>query len=306
MWEITGAEFSKAELHTAAGISIRFPRVTKFRDDKDWKSATNLKQLKDLFKTSKEPSDMTSENYHVTPTKITQLKREKSSDDSSASPSPKKKRVGVKQNVDDYEDNIVVQKKLSVPQESKRESKYERSYDKRHIETEHGFILDILSYEEYAAQEPHVQGMVKFTCGDGDLGSIMENDGTYEMVVKNRQLDDTTYSTLQKGFLHLISHLSRVEGKKVVPIIIDTKQDNSMLKGLSLNAIRTLMKNVFYSCSHFRVILICPGLQPLTIKKLSGNSGHVHVSNNGSSVVEFPFLKVYERGNLTETDKKMR
>ena len=24
VWEITGAEFSKAELHTAAGISIRF------------------------------------------------------------------------------------------------------------------------------------------------------------------------------------------------------------------------------------------------------------------------------------------
>ena len=36
-WEITGAEFSKAELHTAAGISIRFPRCTKIRDDKTCK-----------------------------------------------------------------------------------------------------------------------------------------------------------------------------------------------------------------------------------------------------------------------------
>ena len=44
VWEITGAEFSKAEIHTADGISIRFPRVTKIRDDKDWKTATNLKQ----------------------------------------------------------------------------------------------------------------------------------------------------------------------------------------------------------------------------------------------------------------------
>lgn len=46
MWEITGAEFSKSEAHTADGISIRFPRCTRIRDDKDWKSATNLPQLK--------------------------------------------------------------------------------------------------------------------------------------------------------------------------------------------------------------------------------------------------------------------
>uniref|UniRef100_A0A6Q2XY19 DNA ligase n=1 Tax=Esox lucius TaxID=8010 RepID=A0A6Q2XY19_ESOLU len=46
VWEITGAEFSKSEMHTADGISIRFPRMTRVRDDKDWKSATNLTQLK--------------------------------------------------------------------------------------------------------------------------------------------------------------------------------------------------------------------------------------------------------------------
>lgn len=46
VWEITGAEFSKSEMHTADGISIRFPRMTRIRDDKDWKSATNLPQLK--------------------------------------------------------------------------------------------------------------------------------------------------------------------------------------------------------------------------------------------------------------------
>lgn len=46
VWEITGAEFSKSEMHTADGISIRFPRMTRIRDDKDWKTATNLDQLK--------------------------------------------------------------------------------------------------------------------------------------------------------------------------------------------------------------------------------------------------------------------
>lgn len=57
IWEITGAEFSKAEAHTAGGISIRFPRCTRFRDDKDWKSATTLQQLKELYRVSKEKSD---------------------------------------------------------------------------------------------------------------------------------------------------------------------------------------------------------------------------------------------------------
>lgn len=46
MWEITGAEFTKHEVHTAAGISVRFPRVTRIRSDKDWKTATSLSELK--------------------------------------------------------------------------------------------------------------------------------------------------------------------------------------------------------------------------------------------------------------------
>ncbi|KAJ8275861.1 hypothetical protein COCON_G00076130 [Conger conger] len=57
VWEITGAEFSKSEMHTADGISIRFPRCTRIRDDKDWKSATNLIQLKELYRVSKERCD---------------------------------------------------------------------------------------------------------------------------------------------------------------------------------------------------------------------------------------------------------
>ena len=46
MWEITGAEFSQSSAHTAGGVSIRFPRVTRIRDDKDWRTATDLERLK--------------------------------------------------------------------------------------------------------------------------------------------------------------------------------------------------------------------------------------------------------------------
>ncbi len=48
-----GAEFSKSKQHTANGISIRFPRVTKVREDKTWKEATNLNYLTELFEKSK-------------------------------------------------------------------------------------------------------------------------------------------------------------------------------------------------------------------------------------------------------------
>merc|ERR1712130_655733 len=58
VWEITGAEFSKAELHTAAGISIRFPRMTKMRPDKNWKTATSLKELQHLYNESKNNIDL--------------------------------------------------------------------------------------------------------------------------------------------------------------------------------------------------------------------------------------------------------
>jgi DNA ligase-3 len=46
VWEITGAEFTQHEVHTASGISIRFPRVTRIRDDKTWETATSLPELK--------------------------------------------------------------------------------------------------------------------------------------------------------------------------------------------------------------------------------------------------------------------
>ncbi|XP_037975732.2 DNA ligase 3 [Plutella xylostella] len=58
VWEITGTEFTKANIHTADGISVRFPRVTRIRDDKNWETATNLDELKHLFKTSKEKTDV--------------------------------------------------------------------------------------------------------------------------------------------------------------------------------------------------------------------------------------------------------
>jgi len=57
VWEITGAEFSQSTTHTANGISIRFPRVTRVRNDKDWKTATDLQTLQQLYENSKSTKD---------------------------------------------------------------------------------------------------------------------------------------------------------------------------------------------------------------------------------------------------------
>ncbi|XP_030371704.1 DNA ligase 3 [Scaptodrosophila lebanonensis] len=54
VWEITGAEFTKSEAHTAAGISIRFPRITRLRSDKTAKEANDLEHLEKLFAASKQ------------------------------------------------------------------------------------------------------------------------------------------------------------------------------------------------------------------------------------------------------------
>ncbi|XP_017483608.1 PREDICTED: DNA ligase 3 isoform X3 [Rhagoletis zephyria] len=53
VWEITGAEFTKSEAHTAAGISIRFPRITRLRADKSADHANDLKYLQKLYDASK-------------------------------------------------------------------------------------------------------------------------------------------------------------------------------------------------------------------------------------------------------------
>lgn len=53
VWEITGAEFTQSEAHTAAGISIRFPRITRLRSDKSAEQANDLEHLEQLYASSK-------------------------------------------------------------------------------------------------------------------------------------------------------------------------------------------------------------------------------------------------------------
>jgi DNA ligase 3 len=53
VFEVTGAEFTQSDVHTANSISIRFPRITKVREDKSPEQATDLEELTQLYKESK-------------------------------------------------------------------------------------------------------------------------------------------------------------------------------------------------------------------------------------------------------------
>ena len=77
----------KAELHTAAGISIRFPRVTKERQDKTWTTATSLEELRHLYNESKNNIDIKIETGDDEDESKSQSKKRKYSDKKTESPS---------------------------------------------------------------------------------------------------------------------------------------------------------------------------------------------------------------------------
>ncbi|XP_027053351.1 DNA ligase 3-like isoform X1 [Pocillopora damicornis] len=117
VWEITGAEFSKSTTHTADGISIRFPRVTRIRDDKDWQTANDLPHLKVLFKNSRastnvadlvdnddddnaDDDDDATDDDHDPPTKDKEMKNESPSKESNETEKITRKRKTL-----DYQEN---------------------------------------------------------------------------------------------------------------------------------------------------------------------------------------------------------
>ena len=98
IFEISGFEFSNSKVHTATdedgqGFSIRFPRITRIRDDKKYKDATSLSELRALIKVSRN---------------INPLKRGHDNDDNDDFEPPTKKR---KINADNTNTNIKKEEK---------------------------------------------------------------------------------------------------------------------------------------------------------------------------------------------------
>lgn len=124
VWEITGAEFTQQhDVHTADGISIRFPRVTKIRDDKSWNNATTLSELKVLYTKSKESTDVSLLLKHTKPN---------SNDDET----PPKKKKSNKKNSDDESPAKKNQKQSSNEDETPRKKKKSNKADNKDSDDE--------------------------------------------------------------------------------------------------------------------------------------------------------------------------
>ncbi|KAH8311722.1 hypothetical protein KR044_007674 [Drosophila immigrans] len=108
VWEITGAEFTQSEAHTAGGISIRFPRITRLRSDKTAKEANDLEHLEQLYAASKQSvnvdlllADCESSDKNELSTKLKLEKTPQKGKSPSAAKTSSRKKKTPKQESDD-------------------------------------------------------------------------------------------------------------------------------------------------------------------------------------------------------------
>jgi len=244
VWEITGAEFSKAELHTAGGISIRFPRVTKIRNDKTPENATTLQELKDLYAASKQSSDMN----------LGKNLEDKSADE--------KKKYLKKQKLD--ESNSKLPMNLSQKLEGTTDSEVTQAAKSK--SSSHGFtctikIGDLFSSPESSSLAHCISKDCKLGKGiakifrqkfgriqeieecKADIGSIaVLNDGSryiYNLVTKEKYYSKPTYENLRQSLEKMKEHAVNNNVQHICMPKIGCGLD-----GLQWPAVKTMMKNV--------------------------------------------------------------
>ena len=251
VWEITGAEFSKAELHTAEGISIRFPRVTKERPDKTWKTATSMEELRHLYHESKNNIDIklnTESDEEMDVPKDTSRKRK--------SESPVKKGSAKKAMADSNENSFTEEDKMMT-----------RGEDTIPRETSRGFTLTEVQGDLFTAPRDNslchcvsrdfrlgkgiaklfrdkfgrIDELKSIGASVGQVAVLKEkNRYIYNLVTKEVYSGKPTYETLRRSLEEMKSHaVSHGVTKISMPLI------GCGLDGLSWAEVRTLIKNVF-------------------------------------------------------------
>ena len=277
VWEITGAEFSKAELHTAAGISIRFPRMTKMRPDKNWKTATSLKELQHLYNESKNNIDINIaggtddsdvENTEDNKNNNNLLKRKHAASDISPTKKvktePKIENIKVEESGFEYDDDdhFMMSGDDAVPPATKN-----LSVKPGEIRTLSGFTLKEVRGDLFSA--PSKESLCHCISRDYKLGKgiaelfrdkfgrideLKDSDARvgglavlkdgkryiYNLVTKEKYSDKPSYESLRKSLEEMKVHCLAhgVES-------ISMPRIGCGLDSLSWPAVRTLIKNVF-------------------------------------------------------------
>ncbi len=262
VWEITGAEFTKSDIHTAGGISIRFPRITKQREDKTWETATSLTELEHLFKASKEAVDYDIEYSTSSP----------SSSSNSAKPSKVKKEeveedFKIEAASDDEENHSPKSSPAKKSAKKANTGGGKHSYNKTHIESEYGLVMNVIKGDLFKADAnvslAHCiskdyrlgKGIAKLfrekfgridelQRSGADIGGVatlkVGSRCVYNLVTKAKYSDKPTYESLRQSLEAMREHAGKNGVKEIAMPKIGCGLD-----GLQWNAVRTLVKNVF-------------------------------------------------------------
>merc|ERR1719282_446673 len=255
VWEITGAEFSKAEIHTAGGISIRFPRVTKERHDKSWNTATSLEELRHLYNESKNNIDIKLENDYEVDDKESMKEKRKISDSVASSPVKKVKTEIVKKEIeDDYKmdcDTDVDDDEDDMEPEPVKESLVfiETSGDLFNSEQSHSlchcvsrdFRLGKGIAKIFREKFGRIDELKRSGAGVSDIAVLKEGGRfIYNLVTKEIYSGKPTYNSLQQCLEKMRDHADEHNVTN-----INMPRIGCGLDGLSWSAVRTLIKNVF-------------------------------------------------------------
>ena len=252
VWEITGAEFSKAEIHTADGISIRFPRVTKIRKDKTWQTATSLEELHKLFDASKQFTKMEIDTDKQPETTTKKRALETCTSPSKTSSPVKKVKVDNENLIVEFGASTKSYDKISIKAPNSGFQLVVRQGDLFQAQSSlaHCVSQDLkmskgiakLFREKFISNGNRMKELENMQIGIGSVGALKLTNAkfVYNLVTKAKYSDFPTYESLRKSLLAMKVHALEHEIEAIAMPKIGCGLDK-----LEWNAVRTLIKNVF-------------------------------------------------------------
>jgi O-acetyl-ADP-ribose deacetylase (regulator of RNase III) len=111
-----------------------------------------------------------------------------------------------------------------------------------------------------------------------------KNTYLYKLVLKKNENDAATYENLQTSLVSMLQHMKNHQIKKVV---FPLKEESCIIRELSWNAVRTLIKNVFHE-EQVHITAYNNSLRPLP-----------ETETIAKKVIDTPFLDVFEKKHLT-------
>ena len=179
-----------------------------------------------------------------------------------------------------------------------RKSGNQKSFDKRHLKTRGGFEMIIKAEnagKDVFTKHTVVCGVIASKHNNVELGQMIakktyesNNKYRYNLVLKKNENDSATYENLR---MSLVSMLQHMKDHQITKIVFPLKEDSCIIRELSWNAVRTLIKNVFYD-ENIHITAYNNSLHPLP-----------EMENVTENSIDTPFLDILEGKPLTPIQK---